>query len=91
MRRWILHVNAGLLALGLLGSGCTAVLGIDKDYREAAGGDGGGGGGPGAGGSGPSGPGSGGGPASTAASTSSGAPPEDCFNDKDDNGDGNID
>src|SRR5262245_43363666 len=49
MRRSILHFNAGLLALGLGLGGCTAILGIDKDYREEAGGTGGGGAGAGAG------------------------------------------
>src|SRR4051794_6749407 len=90
MRRSIRHVNAGLLALGLLGSGCTAVLGINKDYREADGGAGGGGG-PGAGGGGPAGPGSGGGAQSNASSTSSGPGGENCFNNQDDNGDGKVD
>ena len=40
MGRSIYSINGGLVALGLVACGCTAVLGIDKDYREASGGGG---------------------------------------------------
>src|SRR5262245_39563225 len=43
MRRSIRHVNAGLLAWSLAFAGCTSILGINNDYREADGGPGGGG------------------------------------------------
>jgi hypothetical protein len=46
MERWgtpTLTDRAGLLVLGLVAASCTAILGIDKDYRELRGGAGGGG------------------------------------------------